>query len=99
MATVAQAAMNPPGQGVVPDALYKACFVLCGINACYFAVAYFLGLWVYDLNGRLEPTDFVNVWAAGRLVLDGYPALAYDWDVQRQVEVAVLGRDFSGNFA
>jgi hypothetical protein len=99
MAAAAQAAINPPGQGAIPDALYKACFVLCGINACYFAVAYFLGLWIYDLSGRLEPTDFVNVWAAGRLVLDGHPALAYDWDVQRQVEVAVLGRDFSGNFA
>jgi hypothetical protein len=99
MAAVAQAATNPPGQGAVPDALFKACFVLCGINACYFAVAYFLGLWIYDLSGRLEPTDFVNVWAAGRLVLDGHPALAYDWDVQRQVEVAVLGQDFSGNFA
>jgi len=42
MATVAQAAMNPAGQSAVPDALFKACFVLCGINACYFALAYFL---------------------------------------------------------
>jgi len=99
MATVAQAATTAPGQGAIPEALFKACFVLCGINVCYFAVASFLGIWIYDLSGRLEPTDFVNVWAAGRLVLDGHPALAYDWDVQRQVEVAVLGQDFSGNFA
>jgi arabinofuranan 3-O-arabinosyltransferase len=99
MATVAQAATRAPGQGAIPEALFKACFVLCGINVCYFAVASFLGIWIYDLSGRLEPTDFVNVWAAGRLVLDGHPALAYDWDVQRQVEVAVLGQDFSGNFA
>jgi len=99
MATVAQAATRAPGQGAIPEALFKACFVLCGINVCYFAVAPFLGIWIYDTSGRLEPTDFVNVWAAGRLVLDGHPALAYDWDVQRQVEVAVLGQDFSGNFA
>ena len=99
MATVAQAATRAPGKGAIPEALFKACFVLCGINVCYFAVASFLGIWIYDLSGRLEPTDFVNVWAAGRLVLDGHPALAYDWDVQRQVEVAVLGQDFSGNFA
>ena len=99
MATLAPAAMSPPEQGVIPDALFKPCFALCCINACYFPMAYFLGLWIYDLNGSLEATDFVNVWAAGRLVLDGHPALAYDWDIQRQVEVAVLGRDFSGYLA
>jgi hypothetical protein len=99
MTNLALDVMNPPEHGAVPDALLKPCFVLCGINVCYFPIAYFLGLWIYDLNGRLDPTDFVNVWAAGRLVLDGHPALAYDWDIQKQVEVAVLGRDFSGNFA
>jgi arabinofuranan 3-O-arabinosyltransferase len=33
------------------------------------------------LNGEGRPiaNDFVNVWAAGRLVLDGNPAAAYDW--------------------
>jgi hypothetical protein len=45
------------------------------------------------------PTDFVNVWAAGRLVLDGHPAQAYDWVIQKQVEVALLGQDFVGYFA
>jgi hypothetical protein len=32
-------------------------------------------------------------------VLDGFPAQAYDWDVQKQVEVAKLGQDFVGYFA
>ena len=44
-------------------------------------------------------TDFVNVWAAGKLVLDGHPALAYDWDIEKQVELALLTRDFIGYFA
>ena len=44
-------------------------------------------------------TDFVNVWSAGKLVLDGHPALAYDWDIQKQVQVAVLGQSYQGNFA
>ena len=45
------------------------------------------------------PTDFVNVWAAGRLVLEGHPALAYDWEIQKQVELALLRQDFLGYFA
>ena len=99
MAALIQAAMNPSQQGAIPASLSKACFVLLGINVCFFPVAYFAGLWIYDLKGLFEPTDFVNVWAAGRLVLDGHPALAYDWDIQKQIEIAVLGQDFPGNIA
>ncbi|MEE8454436.1 MAG: glycosyltransferase family 87 protein [Limibaculum sp.] len=40
--------------------------------------------------------DFAAFWAAGRLTLEGTPALAYDWQAHRGVEVAGLGRDFSG---
>jgi arabinofuranan 3-O-arabinosyltransferase len=32
-------------------------------------------------------------------VLDGLPAQAYDWDIQKQIEVAKLGQDFVGYFA
>jgi hypothetical protein len=45
------------------------------------------------------PTDFINVWAAGRLALEGHPAQAWDWDIQRPIEVAQLGQDFLGYFA
>ena len=55
--------------------------------------------WIYDPDGLGFPTDFVNVWAAGKLVLDGTPALAYDWDIQKKIELAVLGQDFPGYFA
>ena len=55
--------------------------------------------WIFDEHGLGIPTDFVNVWSAGRLVLDGHPALAYDWDIQKQVQVAVLGQSYDGNFA
>jgi hypothetical protein len=58
-----------------------------------------LGHWLIDSAGRLIPIDFVNVWAAGRLALDGAPAAVYDWAAQKQAEVAALGRDFSGEFA
>jgi hypothetical protein len=31
-------------------------------------------------------------------VLEGHPARAYDWDIQKQVQVAVLGQSYEGNF-
>jgi arabinofuranan 3-O-arabinosyltransferase len=84
---------------VIPPALFNACFALVVINVCYFPVAYFSGMWIWEKSGLGVPTDFVNVWAAGKLVLDGHPALAYDWDIQKQVELALLGQDFPGYFA
>ena len=83
----------------IPTSLLNVCFVLFVINATFFPIAFFSHWWIYDSNGLGFPTDFVNVWAAGRLVLDGHPALAYDWDVQKEVEVALLGQSFIGHFA
>ncbi len=88
-----------PEQNAVPIALFNACFVLFVINASFFPAAYFSHWWIYDPNGLGIPTDFVNVWSAGRLVLDGHPALAYDWDIQKQIQVDLLGQTFIGNFA
>lgn len=88
-----------PAQAAIPEGLLKACFVLFAINVTLFPSAYFSRWWIYDSNGLGIPTDFINVWAAGRLVLDGLPAQAYDWDIQKQIEVAKLGQDFVGYFA
>jgi arabinofuranan 3-O-arabinosyltransferase len=98
MAAHPGAAMTPAQSGI-PPALFNVCFVLFVINASFFPTAYFSHWWIYDPNGQGIPTDFVNVWAAGRLALEGHPALAYDWDVQKQVELAVLKQDFIGYFA
>lgn len=86
-------------KNTVPAALFNACFALCVIIVSFFPAAYLSGHWIYDANGHGILTDFVNVWAAGRLVLEGHPALAYDWDVQKHVELALLKQDFPGYFA
>jgi hypothetical protein len=86
-------------QASIPPWLVRVCLVLAVANVTLCGVAYFSHWWVYDPNGLGIPTDFINVWAAGRLVLDGLPAQAYDWDIQKQVEVAKLGQDFVGYFA
>jgi arabinofuranan 3-O-arabinosyltransferase len=75
------------------------CLALCVVNASLLQNGFVAHWWIIDENGLGIPTDFVNVWSAGRLVLDGHPALAYDWDIQKQVQVAVLGQSYEGNFA
>ena len=98
MAT-AQSLPAIPSSGAVPLALVNVCFVLFVINAVFFPSAFIAHGWIIDEKGLGIPTDFVNVWSAGRLVLDGHPAWAYDWDLQKQVQVAVLGQSYPGNFA
>src|SRR5437868_7313736 len=99
MAMAAPALITPSDQRAIAPALVNVCFVLFTINAVYFPIAWLSHWWIYDPAGLGIPTDFVNVWAAGKLVLDGMPALAYDWDIQKKVEVALLGQDFVGYFA
>jgi len=86
-------------ENAVPKAVFNVCFVLFVINVSFFPTAYFAHWWIYDANGQGIPTDFVNVWAAGRMVLDGHPALAWDWDLQKKIELEVLQQDFVGYFA
>ena len=57
---------------------------------------YFAHLWLFNSNGRDIATDFVNVWAAGGLA-QGHPALAWDWDIHKQVQVAMLGQSYVGD--
>ena len=99
MATPTSAPTAASERSAIPPALLIACMVLCIINASLLQSGYFAHWWIFDEKGLGIPTDFVNVWSAGRLVLDGHPALAYDWDIQKQVQVAVLGQSYEGNFA
>ncbi|HMM91929.1 glycosyltransferase family 87 protein [Bradyrhizobium sp.] len=96
-------ALSPPKAIPEPTAtpawLLRVCFALAMVNLTLLLTAYVAEWWVYEKGGLGIPTDFINVWAAGRLVLDGLPAQAYDWDIQKQVEVAKLGQDFVGYFA
>jgi arabinofuranan 3-O-arabinosyltransferase len=92
-------APNSSPARAIPPALLVACLVLCLINASLLQSGLASHWWIFDENGLGIPTDFVNVWSAGRLVLDGHPALAYDWDIQKQVQLAVLGQGYEGNFA
>src|SRR6266403_591867 len=99
MASLVAAPTISSEHSAIPSSLLNVCFVLFVINASFFPTAFFAHWWIFDEKGLGIPTDFVNVWSAGRLVLDGHAAQAYDWDIQKQVQVAVLGQSYEGNFA
>jgi hypothetical protein len=89
---------TPLERPAVPAVLLNVCFVLAVLNIVFFPAFYGRG-WIFDDKGLGMPTDFVNVWSAGKLALDGHPALAWDWGVQKQLQVAALGQSYEGNFA
>ncbi len=60
--------------------------------------AYLQGHFLADVQGQPIANDFVNVWAAGRLALDGDPAAAYDWSVHKAAEVRAVGHDFANYY-
>ncbi len=74
------------------------CFGLCVATAVYLLASLVLGHWLFDSDGRVIPTDFVNVWAAGRLVLEGRPEAAYDQAIHKAVEDASIGYAFEGYY-
>jgi arabinofuranan 3-O-arabinosyltransferase len=60
--------------------------------------AFMQGFSIQDRAGHGIANDFVNVWSAGRLVLEGHPAAAYDWTLHRQMQEAAVGHAFDGAY-
>src|ERR1700730_9011383 len=91
-------AVGPSGCAT-PQPMFSGCLVLCWVNVALLLNIHLCGQWIYDANGIGIPTDFVNVLAAGRLALQGHPAQAWDWNIQKQIKLAILQRDFVVYFA
>ncbi|WP_168192693.1 glycosyltransferase family 87 protein [Undibacter mobilis] len=68
------------------------------LTASYLLASYFNHLWLIGADGNGLPDDFVNVWAAGRLVLEGQAPSVYDWPTHKAMEQVALGRPFDGYF-
>jgi len=73
-------------------------FAFSVANVVWLATALLSGSWLWDAAGRLISTDFLNVYAAGKLALSGAPASAYDWPTHKQLEIQILGYDFAGYY-
>jgi arabinofuranan 3-O-arabinosyltransferase len=73
-------------------------FAFAVANLVWLVTALLTGSWLWDVAGRLISTDFLNVYAAGKLALQGAPVSAYDWPTHGKMEIAVLGYDFKGYY-
>jgi arabinofuranan 3-O-arabinosyltransferase len=95
-------ALIPANGPVVGDrAAGTVQLILFGLIAAYVSLLLSSlagGHWLFDRQGHGIPTDFVNIWSAGGLILAGNPAGVYDWATHKQAEVAALGADFPTYF-
>ncbi len=70
-------------------------FALAVAHAVFLASFWVDGLWA-DRTGA--PSDFVAVWAAGKLASAGHPAAVYDWGAHKLAEQTAVGHPFAGYF-
>lgn len=56
------------------------------------------GRFITDSAGRPLPSDFLAVWSAGHMALDGQAAQAYDPALLHNVQVEIAGRPFDGRY-
>jgi hypothetical protein len=70
-------------------------FALAVAHAAFLAIFWVDGLWA-DKTGA--PSDFIAVWAAGKLASVGHAASVYDWGVHKLVEQTAVGHPFAGYF-
>jgi hypothetical protein len=84
-----------------PDAARVIALVGLTLALCYLVVlcsAFLSGHFLIDAHGEPIANDFVNVWAAGRLALDGQAAAAYDWTLHKAAEIRAVGHDFANYY-
>ena len=59
--------------------------------AVFLFGAFLQGQWLIDENGNPVASDFIGIWTAGRAVLDGAAASAYDWATKSRLESIATG--------
>jgi arabinofuranan 3-O-arabinosyltransferase len=71
---------------------------LLGCYTAFLVAGLVTGNWLIGPNGHPVATDFMGVWAAGRLALNGAASSVFDWPILKGVEVAATSGDFDGYF-
>jgi arabinofuranan 3-O-arabinosyltransferase len=85
-------------QPSLPLPIKLVAIALVVAHAVYLVASYWQGTWITAPDGRGVASDFVNVWAAGKLTLGHEPWLAYDWPAHKAVEDQAVGQSFAGYF-
>jgi arabinofuranan 3-O-arabinosyltransferase len=88
---------HPGGLKLAPP-VELICFALLVVNVAYLAASFVQGSWLIAPNGSGIESDFVNVWAAGKLAVAGHAAAAYDWPTHKLMEETAVGHAFDGYF-
>jgi arabinofuranan 3-O-arabinosyltransferase len=86
-----------PARGTLSKPVELIGFGLIVAQLVYLTASYVQGSWLTGASGTV-PNDFVDVWAAGQLVVQGNPAAVYDWPTHKAMEVIALGHPFHGYF-
>jgi hypothetical protein len=92
-----QAAITSADQGFRQRLPHLAMFGLVVAYASLLVMTFLMGIWLVDVDGQPIATDFVSFWAAGKLVLQGHAADAYDWAIHKTMAVE-NGVNFDGRF-
>ncbi len=90
-----------PGRGAgakLTRPVELVCFALVVAQAVYLGACYIDGIWLIAPDGSGIASDFVNVWAAGKLALAGHAAAAYDGQAHKLVEESAVGHPFAGYY-
>jgi hypothetical protein len=82
----------------LPRPIELVAFALVVAHVIYLAACYVEGSWLIGPDGKGIASDFVNVWAAGKFVLQSTPSLAYDWPAHKAMEEVAVGHAFNGYF-
>jgi hypothetical protein len=75
---------------------------VCGLifaYICVLGIGLLIGNWLFDENGHPMATDFIAFWGAGKFVLQGHAADAYNWELHKAVSSAESGASFDGYFS
>ena len=95
---IMQAANITAGQNL-QRLIYLAVCGLIFAYVCVLGISVWIGNWLFDANGHSLATDFIAFWGAGKFVLQGHAADAYDWEVHKSMSSIESGAIFDGYFS
>lgn len=79
------------GNWLTAERLRAYCLILIALAVIALGTLLATSKGLNDYQGRPLGTDFSNVYAAGKYVLEGKPAAAYDWPLQHKKEQEIFG--------
>ena len=89
-------------QRILIHIIYLACYVLIAIYGI-FAIYLLSGFWtkpgLFYRTGIPAGADFIQIWAASSLALQGHPSSIYNPETLKMVETTFLGGSFKGYMA